>query len=106
MPNLTGSWSKATVGLWHPHTHERRPITFDHAVAQGRDDVVLAHLNHPLVQLSLRLLREEIWKLDDIKQLHRVAVRTVPDHLLDAPAVTVRSRLVITGAIIAGFTRS
>ena len=97
VPNLTGSWSKATVGLWHPHTHERRPITFDHAVAQGRDDVVLAHLNHPLVQLSLRLLREEIWKLDDIKQLHRVAVRTVPDHLLDAPAVTVRSRLVITG---------
>lgn len=97
VPVLPGSWGRATVGLEHPHTGIRRPITFDHDVAKGRDDVVLAHLNHRLVQMCLRLLREEIWKLDDVKRLHRVAVRTVPDSELLVPAVAVWSRLVITG---------
>lgn len=97
VPVLTGSWGRATVGLEHPHTGVRRPITFDHDVAKGRDDVVLAHLNHRLVQMCLRLLREEIWKLDDIKRLHRVAIRTVPDSKLTIPTVAVWSRLVITG---------
>ncbi|WP_300162268.1 DISARM system SNF2-like helicase DrmD [Solidesulfovibrio sp.] len=97
VPVLPGSWGRATVGLDHPHTGVRRPITFDHEVSKGRDDVVLAHLNHRLVQMCLRLLREEIWKLDDVKRLHRVAVRTVPDSELRVPAVAVWSRLVITG---------
>jgi len=97
VPVLPGSWGRAIDGLEHPHTRIRRPITFDHEVAKGRDDVVLAHLNHRLVQRCLRLLREEIWKLDDVKRLHRVAVRTVPDSELTAPAVAVWSRLVITG---------
>lgn len=97
VPVLPGSWGRATVGLEHPHTGTRRPITFDHEVAKGRDDVVLAHLNHKLVQICLRLLREEIWKLDDVKRLHRVVVRTVPDSELNVPAVAVWSRLVITG---------
>lgn len=97
VPILSGSWGRATVGLEHPHTGVRRPITFDHDVAKGRDDVVLAHLNHRLVQMCLRLLREEIWKLDDVKRLHRVTVRTVPDRELRGPAVAVWSRLVITG---------
>lgn len=97
VPVLPGSWGRATVGLEHPHTGVRRLITFDHDVAKGRDDVVLAHLNHRLVQMCLRLLREEIWKLDDVKRLHRVAVRTVPDIELRVPAVAVWSRLVIIG---------
>jgi superfamily II DNA or RNA helicase len=97
VPVLPGSWGRATVGLEHPHTGVRRPITFDHDIAKGRDDVVLAHLNHRLVQMCLRLLREEIWKLDDVKRLHRVAVRTVSDSELRVPAVAVWSRLVITG---------
>lgn len=97
VPVLPGSWGRATVGLEHPHTGVRRPITFDHDVAKGRDNVVLVHLNHRLVQMCLRLLREEIWKLDDVKRLHRVAVRTVPDNELRVPAVAVWSRLVITG---------
>ncbi|MGI6656335.1 MAG: DISARM system SNF2-like helicase DrmD [Desulfobulbus sp.] len=97
VPVLPGSWGRATVGLEHPHTGVRRPITFDHDVAKGRDNVVLAHLNHRLVQMCLRLLREEIWKFDDVKRLHRVAVRTVPDSELRVPAVAVWSRLVITG---------
>lgn len=97
MPALSGSWARCLEGLRHPHTQKIRPITFDHAVASGRDDVVLVHLNHRLVQMCLRLLRAEIWARDDVKKLHRVTVRTVPDALVDGPAVVVVSRLVVTG---------
>lgn len=97
MPALSGSWARCLEGLEHPYTRTVRPITFDHAVAEGRDDVVLVHLNHPLVQMSLRLLRAEVWARDDVKKLHRVSVRTVPDDRLPSPAVVVLSRLVITG---------
>ena len=98
VPQLAGSWQRATAGLDHPHTHKRRPITFDHEVARGRDDVVLAHLNHRLVQMCLRILRAEIWALDDRKTLHRVTVRRWDDASLEYPVVAVSSRLVVTGA--------
>lgn len=97
MPALSGSWARCLEGLRHPHTQKIRPITFDHAVASGRDDVVLVHLNHRLVQMCLRLLRAEIWAQDDVKKLHRVTVRSVPDALVDGPSVVVVSRLVVTG---------
>lgn len=97
MPPLSGSWSRALEGLEHPYTQHVRPITFDHAVAKGRDDVVLVHLNHRLVQMSLRLLRAEIWARDDVKKLHRVTVRSVADGRIEGPAIVVLSRLVITG---------
>lgn len=97
VPALAGSWSRCLDGLEHPYTKRIRPITFDHDSAKGRDDVVLIHLNHPLVQMSLRLLRAEVWARDDVKKLNRVTVRTLPDAKLDAPAVLVVSRLVITG---------
>jgi superfamily II DNA or RNA helicase len=97
VPLLTGTWAQATHGLEHPHTGTRRPMTFDHAVAQGRDDVVLAHLHHRLVQMSLRLLRAEVWAHEDRKKLERVAVRSVPSAVSEEPVVIVWSRLVITG---------
>jgi len=97
MPALSGSWARCLEGLRHPHTLQTRPITFDHAVATGRDDVVLVHLNHRLVQMCLRLLRAEVWAQDEVKKLHRVTVRSVPDTLIDGPAVVVISRLVVTG---------
>jgi SNF2 family DNA or RNA helicase len=97
MPALAGSWARCLDGLEHPYTKRIRPITFDHDAAKGRDDVVLVHLNHPLVQMSLRLLRAEVWARDDVKKLNRVTVRTLPDVKLDGPAVAVVSRLVITG---------
>lgn len=97
VPMLTGSWEQATRGLEHPHTGKRRPITFDHAVAKGRDDVVLAHLNHRLVQMSLRLLRSEVWAHEDRRKLKRVAVRTIPMEMSKDPVLIVWSRLVITG---------
>lgn len=97
MPQLSGSWARCLEGLEHPYTHRVRPITFDHEVAKGRDDVVLVHLNHRLVQMSLRLLRAEIWARDDVKKLHRVAVRSLPDERVEGPALVVLSRLVVTG---------
>lgn len=96
VPALSGSWGRATVGLEHPHTGTRRPITFDHERSKGRDDVVLAHLNHRLVQMSLRLLREELWKLDDVKKLNRVTVKVV-DEPLEHPIAIALSRLVVMG---------
>lgn len=97
MPFLDGSWSRAREGLEHPFTHAPRSVTFNHALAQGRDDLVLIHLNHPLVQMSLRLLREELWSQLDIRRINRVSVRRVPRQFLKANAVVVWSRLVITG---------
>jgi hypothetical protein len=74
-----------------------RPVTFDNAVASGRDDVVLVHLNHPLVQISLRLLRAEVWANTGQVGLHRATTRTVPSHFLATPAVIAYARLVIVG---------
>ncbi|WP_081740108.1 DISARM system SNF2-like helicase DrmD [Afipia sp. P52-10] len=97
LPPLSGSWSRCLEGLEHPYSQRVRPITFDHDVAKSRDDVVLVHLNHRLVQMSLRLLRAEIWARDDVKRLHRVTVRSLPDGRIEGPAVVVMSRLVVTG---------
>jgi superfamily II DNA or RNA helicase len=95
MPELSGTWAQCAHGLQHPYTKAIRPITFDHDVAKGRDDVVLVHLNHRLVQMCLRLLRAEVWAPSDIKKLNRVAVRSVAN--LDDIMVVAVSRLVITG---------
>lgn len=97
MPALSGNWARCLEGLEHPHTRKIRPITFDHSVAKGRDDVVLVHMNHRLVQMALRLLRAEVWAQEDVKKLHRVTVKCLPDDQLESPALVVLSRLVITG---------
>ena len=95
VPAFTDSWSEASIGLAHPHTGVVRPVTFDGEVIRDRDDVVLAHLNHALVRMSLRLLREEVWKTGANSKLNRVAVRSVPD--LQQPMAYVWSRLLIVG---------
>lgn len=98
VPELSGSWAKCTRGLEHPHSHERRPVVFDHDLARGRDDVVLAHLNHPLVTMSLRLLRAEVWSSGSRGHLFRVTARIVPSHALEAPALIAHARLLILGS--------
>jgi len=97
LPGLKGSWSACSDGLTHPHTQEVRPIVFDHASAKGRDDVVLVHLNHRLAQMSLRLLRAEVWNTGSRKGLRRITARVVPDHVLPTPAVIAHARLVVIG---------
>ncbi len=97
LPALSGSWATCTAGLAHPHTGDVRPILFDHGLIKGRDDVVLAHLNHRLVQMSLRLLRAEVWAPEGRKGLYRVTARRVPNHALDTPAVVAHARLLVIG---------
>lgn len=95
VPHLTGSWLAATEGLAHPHTGEVRPVVFDHDLAEGRDDVVLVHLNHRLVQMCLRLLRAEVWSPD--RKLHRVTARVVPRAALETPAIIAHGRMILLG---------
>ena len=97
LPPLKHSWAVCSEGLEHPHTREIRPMVFDPDQARGRDDVVLVHLNHRLVQMCLRLLRAEVWSSHDRKRLHRVTARLVPSSALENPAVIAYGRLVILG---------
>ena len=97
LPALSGSWATAIEGLAHPHTGIIRPIVFDQNLARDTDKVVLAHLNHRLVQMSLRLLRAEVWSPRSKKGLHRITARVVPDTILDTPAVVAHARLVVIG---------
>ena len=97
LPDLRGSWARCTEGLEHPHTRAIRPVVFDHALASGRDDVVLVHLNHRLVAMCQGLLRAEIWSVEGRKSLHRVTARLVPDGALAVPVVVAHGRLVVLG---------
>lgn len=98
LPALANSWAQCADGLAHPHTRKLRPIVFDAALAAGRDDVVLAHLNHRLVQMCLRLLRAEIWSLGtQNKHLSRVSACVVDDSALTHPVVIAHGRIVVLG---------
>ena len=98
LPALSGSWSNCAEGLPHPHTRVVRPIVFDASLAAGRDDVVLAHLNHRLVQMCLRLLRAEIWSLGtQSTHLSRVSTCVVDDSTLTHPVVIAHGRIVVLG---------
>ena len=97
VPALAGSWARCAEGLAHPHTRQIRPIVFDHALAQGRDDLVLAHLNHRLVQMCLHLLRAELWSTASRRKLHRVTARLLPNEALDTPAVIAHGRILVLG---------
>lgn len=98
VPAFGEPWSRAVAGLEHPVTGRARPITFDHDVAAEHDDVVLAHLGHPLVALATRLLRAEIWRSDAETKLNRVTARWTMSASLDEPAVVAHARLVVTSA--------
>ena len=98
LPRLTGSWARCAEGLAHPVTGEIRPVTFDHELASGHDDVVLAHLGHRLVTQAVWLLRAEVWAAGSDARLARVTTRIVPDGVTDEIAVVAHGRLVITGA--------
>lgn len=97
-----GVWKAATVGLDDPLTGEERPITFDPDIAAAHPgDVVLAHLNHPLVANATRLLRAEVWgqAIGGSSSLHRAAVLRIPDDVTDGTLVVAAfARLVIAGA--------
>ena len=98
LPPLTGSWAACTAGLAHPHTQQIRPIVFDATLATGRNDVVLAHLNHRLVQMCLRLLRAEVWALSGRRAIHRVSAQLLPAGTpWKNPLVIAHGRIVVLG---------
>ena len=92
----TAATAESPLGQWAPISLASRS-SVDHAAADGRDDVVLVHLNHRLVQMSLRLLRAEVWSVKGRKRMHRITARLVPNHILNAPAVVAHARLVVIG---------
>ncbi|GAA3755210.1 DISARM system SNF2-like helicase DrmD [Salinactinospora qingdaonensis] len=96
VPPLTKSWAHATEGLIDPLEHHQRPVTFDPDTARGRDDVVLAHLGHPLVAMATRLLRAAVWSANS--GLHRVTAVVSDDSRLEHPLVAAFSRFVLVGA--------
>lgn len=101
VPPLTGSWHRATAGLAEKlETADRvprqRPVTFDPAAAANRDDVVLAHLNHPLVAMSTGLLRAAVSHSDT--GLYRVTAVLSDDPVLEDVLVGAFSRFVLVGA--------
>lgn len=114
VPPLTGSWARAAEGLTEkPYAYESRrrttdrrvddadgprqlPVTFDAEVARGRDDVVLAHLNHPLVAMSTRLLRAAV--SNEHIGLRRVTAVVSDDPKLEDVLVGAYARFVLVGA--------
>ena len=95
---LSGSWERATRGLAHKlREGEQRPLTFSPAVAaQAKDDVVLAHLKHPLVALSTRLLTAAVWNADSIG-LSRVTAVVSDDPAVTTTLVSAYARYVLVG---------
>lgn len=96
-PTLRSGWERTLAGHEDPLTGEPRPLTFDPKLAS--EDVVYAHLEHPLVSHSTRLLRSAIW--GDASGIHRVAaVRAkLPDAArVEDLLVAVFARLVIVGS--------
>ncbi|MDX2540646.1 DISARM system SNF2-like helicase DrmD [Streptomyces sp. WI04-05B] len=98
VPPLSGTWERATRGLAHKlRPAEQRPVTFTPQVAAlGRDDVVLAHLKHPLVALSTRLLTAAVWNADTVG-LHRVTAVVTDDPAVETALVSAYARYVLVG---------
>ena len=97
LPPFSGAWARCLEGNAHPYTGTPRPIVFSGDEAAGRDDVVLAHLNHQLVRMSLRLLRAQLWTSPRDCRLHRVACHIVPSSFLTDPVVAALGRIIVVG---------
>ncbi len=97
VPELTRSWASAAADLYDEIRDRRLPVTFDSRVREQRDDVVHAHLGHPLVAQALRLLRAEMWSSASDARLARVSGALVADDDLDEPTLVVHARLVVAG---------
>jgi len=94
VPKLALGWAVSIASLTTRLDKDtQRHITFDPAIAEGRQDLVLVHLGHPLVQHSARILRAALWRKDS--SLSRVSAVAIPG--LENPVVAALSRLVLVG---------
>ena len=91
---LSLPWEAATRGLPNRLTPDLwRPVTFDPEILEDRTDLVYAHLGHPLLQRSARLLRSAVWNPNF--PLNRVTAVEVSE--LKESVVAAVTRLVIVG---------
>ena len=94
VPAVSRPWQSTLRGLYTRLQPEvARPITFDHRVADGRNDVVYVHLGHPIVQRAQRLLRSSLWSA--ASPLQRVTAVVVDD--LAESFVAAVTRMVLVG---------
>ncbi|MGH2927521.1 MAG: helicase-related protein, partial [Solirubrobacteraceae bacterium] len=97
-PDLRAGWERTVKGLGDPLDGHLRSLTFDAKAAEGRDDVVLAHLEYPLVAQATRLLRSAIWGgRAALKRVAALRFTPPPDAGVNGPLVAVFSRLVLVG---------
>ncbi len=97
-PDLRAGWERTLEGLADPLDGQPRLLTFDPEAARDRDDVVLAHLDHPLVAQCTRFLRSALW--GDRLDLHRVtAIRVDLPPAVESRGLLVAAyaRLVVVG---------
>ena len=97
VPPLTGTWVRATAQLADPLRPEvQRPITFDAAIARRRrQDVVFAHLNHPLVAMATRLMTAAA--ASGQTELSRTAVVASDHPGVSEPLVIAYARFLVVG---------
>jgi hypothetical protein len=98
VPTLTGSWARTTRGLafkLKDKADQERPITFDPGAVDGRDDVVLAHLGHPLTAMATSLLRAAMW--GGRSDLNRVTALVSDDPAVETTVLAAFARLVLIG---------
>jgi superfamily II DNA or RNA helicase len=94
VPQVSRPWQGTLRGLYTRLSPDvARPITFDPAVAEGRNDVVYVHLGHPIVQKAQRLLRSALWSSSS--PLNRVTALVVDD--LAESFVAAVTRMVLVG---------
>jgi superfamily II DNA or RNA helicase len=94
VPQVSRPWQATLRGLYtRLQPTAARPITFDPAHAQGRNDVVYVHLGHPIVQKAQRLLRSALWSASS--PLNRVTAVVVDD--LPESFVAAVTRMVLVG---------
>jgi superfamily II DNA or RNA helicase len=99
-PELRAGWERTVAELADPLSGEPRPLTFDPVVAATRvEDVVLAHLEHPLVAQSTRLLRSALWGgRAALNRVTAVAFHPPDGAVVGGALVAVFARLVVVGA--------
>jgi len=82
-------------------TERQRHVTFDPDVAFSRHkhkDTILAHLSHPLVAMSVKLLRAAVWNEKNIG-LHRATAVVSDDPVLeDRTLIGAYARFLLVGA--------
>jgi len=100
VPNLGNVWVRAKQGLEEKLPKEgkepvERPITFDPELARGRDDVVLTHLGHPLLEMSTALLKSAV--NSETSSMNRVTALVTDDPAVDEVVVASYARFVLVG---------